>query len=192
VTTHEQDMLPRFYLTRKGALFVRWRGALASLTARDPSPYHDPLVARVLRMADNDSAVYLAGEFDAGFASVAAQNRELVLERQPLGSGGVLAPVPGCCAETEALLRRQFAWRGALAFAKGIDRSPSHDRTTALRLKRLPNEIVVPLLRAWEAGWDDAYDRADEIALERRSILEVPRVIHARHIRRAPRTITKD
>ena len=43
--------------------------------------------------------------------------------------------------------------------------------------------MVLAVARAWEAGWDEAEESMMQLALERRSILEMPRILDARPIR---------
>ena len=80
-------------------------------------------------------------------------------------------------AFTKVRIARSYRWIGQLAYAKGIDRSPSHDRATRHVFAQEPNEIVLVMLRAWEAGWDEARDSARQLGLERRCALDLPRIL---------------
>lgn len=182
-----------FYRTRQGVFFVRWRAVWAFVTSQDASPYHDPTMSAILRKADNATAVYLAEVFDAAYENAAQVAKEMSFNRAP-DLGGPRVTVRGRTVVptrtpapreplTERATLRKFKWYGQLAYAKGIDRSPTHDRMANKELKKLPNDIVIPLLRAWEDGWDEAYDYVAELALERQSVLDAPKVLSARTIR---------
>lgn len=193
--------LSNFYLTRRGMLLVRWRAVQAFVTSQDPSPYHDPVVADILRKADNATALYLAEAFDAAYEKAALMAKEMSFDRAP-DLGGPRSTVRGRSAipartpirrndVAERAIVQKFKWFGQLAYAKGIDRSPTHDRLANKELKKHPNNVVLILLRAWEDGWDDAYDYVSELTLERRSILDAPKVLSTRTFRQANETIQK-
>lgn len=179
--------------TRKGIIFMRWRGAEACAAHHSPDPILDRQAAQALFHADQITAPALVEAFVDGYHLAGRMCAELAYERQPYSTRqqarNIRATQPPPHPDPVA---RIFHWYGQLAFAKGIDRSPSHDRQAAQRMKSYANAAVLPLIRAWEAGWDDAYDSSMEISLERRSILETPRVFNARHIRRASSNIKKE
>lgn len=187
---------PEVFNHHPGTLFARWRGTLAFLTGADNSPYHDALIGPVMQSLENVVALHVATQFTVGFDNAAQQEREIGLERRPThkakGGCGVLLrrhlsrPISG-----EEALVRSFRWYGQLAYAKGIDCSPSHDRATAKLLRQHPNDLVVTLIRAWEGGWDDALQLAQELCLDRQSIIERPAVISARLVRRPTRKTEK-
>lgn len=170
---------------RSGTLLARWRGTLAYLTESDNSPYHDALIGPVLQTLDNATALHVAEQFTAGFEGAAMQERQINLERQSTSAPNFcpLHKPHRLMSKDEALLRA-FHWYGHYAYAKGIDCSPSHDRQTMKQLKSYPNDLVIPLIRAWEAGWDEAFHMAKEVSLDRLSILERPAIISARLVRR--------
>lgn len=180
--------------TRKGIIYMRWRGAEARAANRSPDPALDRDAAQAISHVDGITAPLLIGAFVDGYHRADRLRAELAYERQPYStrqqSRKIRSANPQIPYSNPG--ERIFHWYGQLAFAKGVDRSPSHDRQAAKRLKGYANVAVLPLIRAWEAGWDDAYDSSMEISLERRSILETPRVFNARHIRRASSNIKKE
>jgi len=60
-----------------------------------------------------------------------------------------------------------FHFWGQVAFAKGIDRSPSHDRDLMKAIAGEPNDRQLMIIHAWEAGWDAAREMQRELKLER-------------------------
>lgn len=182
-----------FYLTRRGMRYVRWRATMACVRSQDPSPYHDPVMASILRKVDNSTAVALVEAFDFAYEKAARDAREMSFDRAPdLGPkpisprGWSSLPYREPAHRNDAFERnllRRFRWFGQMAYAKGIDRSPTHDRVANKEMKRFANETVLILLRAWEEGWDDAYEYVAELALERQSVLDAPKVLSARTIR---------
>lgn len=188
---------PEVFNNRPGTLLARWRGTLAFVTGADNSPYHDALIGPIMQSLENAVALHVATQFTIGFENAAQQEREIGLERRPLhktNTGG--RPVQprkhhAHSPSVEERLVRTFRWYGQLAYAKGIDCSPSHDRPTAKLLKQHPNDLVITLIRAWEGGWDDAFHLAQELCLDRQSIIERPAVISARLVRRPTRKTEK-
>lgn len=187
--------LPKIFLTRKGVIYMRWRGAVARIRKRGPIPENDQPASHILSLVDSSIADHLGRAFGDGYHHAANVAHELAYERLPVDCKAhrvrdLKAKSPPSRFPTPDA--RLFHWFGHLAFAKGIDRSPSHDPQAAKRMKAYPNSCVLLLIRSWEAGWDEAYDSSFELSLERRSILETPRIIDARHIRPAPSTSKKE
>jgi hypothetical protein len=174
-------------------LLVRWYGTRAQVTGRSPDPLQCARTTKVLTMVGEVSKAatdQLASEFRAGYEHSACISRQMLFERD-------CGRADRCAAQriaepAEPAIVRTFRWFGQLAYIRGIDGSPWHDSHAVKRLKREPNAMSVRLIRAWEAGYDDAYDNERQLLLERRSILEQPRVYNARHIRVAvPRASDK-
>ena len=194
-----------FLLSRRGITFVRWRALRAYLLHRPPCPTHDDSIRPVLARLDKATAAHLSQEFRDAFFEANLTAREMATDRHPYPSdhrpsrGGLDAFYPDRARNrgpqspaARAALRRSFKWRGQLAFARGIDRSPTHDRQFARMIREFPNELALELLRSWEAGWDDAFDYGTQLRMERMSILEIPRVIDARSIPKNHGTSRKD
>lgn len=188
-----------FLLSRRGITFVRWRALCAYHLHRPPCPTHDDSIRPVLARLDKATAAHLSQEFRDAFHEASLTARELATDRHPYPSNNrssrrVLDALYPDRAPTaaRATLRRSFKWRGQLAFARGIDRSPTHDRQVARTIHKYPNELALELLRSWEAGWDDAFDFSTQLRMERMSILEIPRVIDARSIPKNQGTSRKD
>lgn len=66
-----------------------------------------------------------------------------------------------------------FFW-GSVAFAKGIDKSPAHDRNLEKMLAGKSNEEQLFIVHAWEAGWDAGRAMQRELQMERRCYLNKP------------------
>lgn len=181
-------------------MFVRWRAVLSYLSCGDPSPYHDPVLAKLLISTDNATTLHLLAAFDTAFELAGQLSHEMSLDRHP-DLGPVLRKAPHQTSKRRVALRRRktpearlvskFRWLGQLAYAQGIDRSPTHDRTVRTELKKHDNSVVLGLLRAWESGWDEAYDYVKELGLERRSVLDAPKVLSARTIQKPRDSIKK-
>ncbi|NJM82520.1 MAG: hypothetical protein HC844_08485 [Tabrizicola sp.] len=164
-------------------LLVRWYATRAQMTGRSPDPSQCARTANVLVIAGETSkaaADYLASEFRAAFERSARHSREIAFEhgcdRNTRRASLIEEPAEPAIVQT-------FRWLGLMAYIKGIDGSPWHDSQAVKRLKREPSAMSVSLIRAWEAGYDDAYDNERQLLMERRSILEQPRIYDARHIR---------
>lgn len=145
-------------------------GERAHARGIDRSPSHDRAIRRTLKAQPNENAPALLRAWEAGWDTEADRR----------ASRFACAQRPD---EERRRLARRFRWIGQLAYAKGIDRSPSHDRATRRIYESEPNDVVLAVARAWEAGWDEAEESMMQLALERRSILEMPRILDARPIR---------
>ena len=146
-------------------------GQLAHARGIDRSPSHDHAARRILKARPSKDAPGLLRAWEAGW-DAEADRRAAEIARA------------GRPDERMRRLARRFRWIGQLAYAKGIDRSPSHDRATRRVYESEPNDVVLAVARAWEAGWDEAEESMMQLALERRSILEMPRILDARPIHR--------
>lgn len=192
-----------FLLSRRGITYLRWRAVRAFLLSKPACLTHDPEIAPVLNLLDEATASHLAQEFRDAYLEAHLHARELATDRNPYPSDYQKAPKQeqpitqstSAGPRTDAShtsLRRIFKWRGQIAFAKGIDRSPTHDRYVARSLHKHSNDCALELIRAWEAGWDDAFDYGSQLKIERMSVLEIPRVIDARSIPKKHGTSKKD
>lgn len=163
-------------------LLVRWFGTRAQVTDQSPDPLRCARTAELMSLAGQTSkaaADHLGTEFRAAYERSALLCREMAFERNGQCSGRARPSEE----RVEPAIVLTFRWLGQMAYIKGIDGSPWHDSQAVKRLKRESNGMTVKLIRAWEAGYDDAYDNERQLHLERRSILEQPRVYDARHIR---------
>ncbi|MDO5631617.1 MAG: hypothetical protein Q4G22_07245 [Paracoccus sp. (in: a-proteobacteria)] len=59
-----------------------------------------------------------------------------------------------------------MTFQGFLAFVRGLDRSPGHDRDLCAALIGLSNDDQVQMVRQWEAGWIAADEMRRELKLE--------------------------
>ena len=146
-------------------------GQQARAKGIDRSPSHDRAIRRILKARASQDVLGLLRAWEGGWDAEA--------DRRAAGIACAQRP-----DENVRRLARRFRWIGQLAYAKGIDRSPSHDRATRHIYEAEPNDVVLAVARAWEAGWDEAEESMMQLALERRSILEMPRILDARPIRR--------
>ena len=173
-------------------LLVRWYGTRAQMTCQSPDPFRCVRTAELLLVVGETSkaaADHLCSEFRAAYERSARLAREIAFER---GGGQRGRRTPQREEQAEPAIIMTFRWLGQMAYIKGIDGSPWHDSQAVKRLKHESNTMAVRLIRAWEAGYHDAYDTERQLHLERRSILEQPRVYNARHIRVAvPRSSEK-
>jgi hypothetical protein len=199
-----------FMMSHRGAGFVRWRGALAFITEASHDPHDDTLMAQVLHTSEEPWTSYFADEWRRGHADAAdaahelracepdlhhvrdaptlCRGRRIRSGKATLGTRGKRAPKRRRAPKALMWDRtvRLFRWFGRVAYARGIDRSPSHDVAAWKRAHAHDSERQLTLIHAWEMGWDEARDQAEQLALERRSPLEIPRVLDARSIHKVP------